>query len=123
MGDLPPHTHHPHPARALEESIWPSCPLWSKIVTMKTINVARLKAQLSACLRLVRSGERYVVLDRNEPVAQLGPLDATPGTGWETLARAGLVRLGSQEWSGLRIKPLRRRVPAQRLLAAVRDDA
>lgn len=92
------------------------------IVTMKTISVAQLKAQLSACLRLVRSGEQIIVLDRSEPVAQILPLDHHPGTGWDALARAGQIRLGTQVWASLRIEPLRRKVPAQRLLTAVRDE-
>jgi antitoxin (DNA-binding transcriptional repressor) of toxin-antitoxin stability system len=41
---------------------------------MRSINVAQLKAQLSACLRLAQSGERIVVLDRRQPIAEIVPL-------------------------------------------------
>jgi prevent-host-death family protein len=53
---------------------------------MKTINVAQLKAHLSACLRLARSGEQIIVLDRSEPIARILPLDDQPRTSWESLA-------------------------------------
>lgn len=89
---------------------------------MKTINVAKLKAQLSEFLRLAGAGEKIIVLDRSRPIAQILPLDASAGTDWDVLARTGRIRAGSQDWTTLRINPVRRRVPAQRLLDAVRAD-
>ena len=41
---------------------------------MHTITIARLKATLSAELRLVRAGESITVLDRTTPVAMLSPI-------------------------------------------------
>lgn len=40
---------------------------------METIRIGELKTRLSECLRNVRSGEAYVVLDRDTPIATLGP--------------------------------------------------
>jgi len=59
-----------------------------------------LKNRLSEYIRDVRAGERVLVTDRGEVVAELGP----PGhgaagsdvpAGLQTLARRGLARLGS----------------------------
>ena len=41
---------------------------------MKTVNIARFKAQLSRYLRVVRKGEEIVVTDRNLPVAKVCPI-------------------------------------------------
>jgi len=38
---------------------------------MKTVNITALKAQLSAHIRLVRSGEEVLVCKRNKPVARI----------------------------------------------------
>ena len=40
----------------------------------KPVGTAELKNNLSAYLKLVRRGARYVVTDRGEPVAELGPI-------------------------------------------------
>jgi len=40
---------------------------------MKTISVSQLKARLSQQLRLAEQGEQIVVLDREHPIAQIGP--------------------------------------------------
>jgi prevent-host-death family protein len=40
---------------------------------MRTVNIGELKAQLSAHIRRVRSGEEVLVCDRNEPVARIVP--------------------------------------------------
>jgi prevent-host-death family protein len=40
---------------------------------MKTVNIAELKAQLSAHIQLVRDGEEVMVCDRNKPVARIIP--------------------------------------------------
>jgi antitoxin (DNA-binding transcriptional repressor) of toxin-antitoxin stability system len=41
---------------------------------MKSVGVKELKAHLSAYLRMARSGELILVSDRNEVVAELGPV-------------------------------------------------
>jgi prevent-host-death family protein len=40
---------------------------------MKTVNIAELKARLSAHIQLVRDGEEVLVCDRNKPVARIIP--------------------------------------------------
>jgi prevent-host-death family protein len=42
---------------------------------MKTVNVARLKNQLSLYLRYVRKGEPVLIRDRNTPIAKIVPLE------------------------------------------------
>jgi prevent-host-death family protein len=46
-------------------------------MVMERVRIAELKARLSHYLRLVRSGTRVVVLDRDRPVARLEPVEAT----------------------------------------------
>jgi antitoxin (DNA-binding transcriptional repressor) of toxin-antitoxin stability system len=67
---------------------------------MKSVGVRELKNRLSEYLREVRSGERVLVTDRGEVVAELGP----PGQGGRepdvpaallALARRGLATLGA----------------------------
>lgn len=88
---------------------------------MKVVNVTELKAHLSAYLRRASRGTRIVVHDRNEPVAQLGPLE-TSAPGWrERLAAQGRLRPGSQAWGRLTIT--RVRTPdIQRALDEIRED-
>jgi prevent-host-death family protein len=43
----------------------------------ETVGVAQLRQNLSVYLRKIAAGERFVVTDRNRPVAMLGPV---PGT-------------------------------------------
>jgi prevent-host-death family protein len=40
---------------------------------MRTVNIAELKAQLSAHIRRVREGEEVLVCERNQPVARIVP--------------------------------------------------
>lgn len=40
---------------------------------MRTVNIADLKAQLSAHIQHVRDGEEVLVCDRNHPVARIVP--------------------------------------------------
>ena len=46
-------------------------------VVMKKVGVAELKAKLSEHLRAVRAGESITVMDRERPVADLVPHQAT----------------------------------------------
>jgi antitoxin (DNA-binding transcriptional repressor) of toxin-antitoxin stability system len=89
---------------------------------MKAIKVTELKSHLSRYLRLASRGRRILVTDRDEPIAELGPPQASPASWRERLARDGRLRPGSQNWSALRIAPLGRRVDIQASLRAVRDD-
>lgn len=89
---------------------------------MKSINVTELKAHLSRYLRAASRGTRIIVKDRDEPIAQLGPLE-TLSQGWrERLSSAGRLRTGTQAWGDLRISPLDREVEIQTSLQAVRED-
>lgn len=42
---------------------------------MRSVNIAELKNQLSACLHRVRAGEELLIRDRNIPVAKIIPLE------------------------------------------------
>jgi prevent-host-death family protein len=89
---------------------------------MKSINVTELKAHLSKYLRLASRGTRIVVTDRDEPVAELGPL-AKENIAWrDRLAREGRLRRGTQRWGTLRVSKLDRAVDIQSSLQAVRED-
>ena len=72
----------------------------SYIWNMKSVGVRELKNRLSEYLRDVRAGERVLVTDRGEVVAELAP----PGQGGRepdvpaallALARRGLATLGA----------------------------
>ena len=89
---------------------------------MKVINVTELKAHLSKYLRIASRGARITVKDRNETIAELGPPSSEPSSWPDRLARAGRLRLGTQEWSTLTVSRLPRHVDIQRSLQAVRED-
>jgi antitoxin (DNA-binding transcriptional repressor) of toxin-antitoxin stability system len=89
---------------------------------MKVINVTALKANLSKYLRLASRGTLIVVKDRDEPIAQLGPLPADRQAWRARLISAGRLRPGTQNWEHLSISPSDRRVDIQTSLQAVRDD-
>jgi antitoxin (DNA-binding transcriptional repressor) of toxin-antitoxin stability system/predicted nucleic acid-binding protein len=74
---------------------------------MKAINVSELKANLSKYLRMASRGTRIVVKDRDEPIAELGPLPKGAES-WRTrLAQAGRLRPGTQDWGSLRVSRCR----------------
>lgn len=89
---------------------------------MKDINVSELKAHLSRYLRMASRGARILVKDRDDPIAQLGPPEHAPLAWPERLAREGRLRLGSQNWSALKISKLDRAIDIQASLRAVRED-
>jgi antitoxin (DNA-binding transcriptional repressor) of toxin-antitoxin stability system len=89
---------------------------------MKTVKVSELKTHLSKYLRQAARGAQIVVKDRDEPIAQLGPLDRRVLPWRERLARDGRLRRGTQDWSSLRISPVTRRVDIQASLDAVREE-
>ena len=67
-------------------------------------------------------GTRIVVKDRDDPVALLGPLEPDNVPWFERLARGGRLRLGTQDWSKLRVSPVSPAVDIQAALRAVRED-
>ena len=89
---------------------------------MKDVNVTELKAHLSKYLRMASRGERIVVKDRDEPVAQLGPLSEKDVPWRERLAHEGRLRQGTQNWSKLKISKLNRPVNIQGSLRDIRDE-
>jgi antitoxin (DNA-binding transcriptional repressor) of toxin-antitoxin stability system len=93
-------------------------------MTMKShnVNVTELKARLSKYLRLASHGTRIIVKDRDEPVAELGPLQADALTWDVRLAREGRLRRGTQNWQELRVSKLEQQVDIQASLRAVRED-
>jgi prevent-host-death family protein len=90
---------------------------------MKKAKIAELKNHLSRYLDHVRSGESVLVLDRDQPVAQIVPLARPTGGARGRLARLerrGLIRRGSgglPEWLGKRKPPRLRGSVLKDLLA------
>lgn len=65
---------------------------------MLTVNIADLKARLSAYLVRVRAGEEIIIRDRNLPIAKLVPLTSTEVSAEElSLAASGDLRLPTQK--------------------------
>jgi len=65
---------------------------------MRTVNVAKLKDQLSKYLTFAKSGEEVVIRDRNLPVAKLVPFPAEGADDQELkLVAAGRLRLPTVE--------------------------
>ena len=61
---------------------------------MRSVNVAKLKDQLSKYLTFAKGGEEIVIRDRNLPVAKLVPFSAGEGSEEELLlVAAGKMRL------------------------------
>jgi antitoxin (DNA-binding transcriptional repressor) of toxin-antitoxin stability system len=92
---------------------------------MKSVGVRELKNRLSEYLREVRAGERVLVTDRGEVVAELAP----PGQSHEpdvpaellVLARRGLVTLGAPG-DEVTYPALPRKRPRKRTAAQLLDD-
>ncbi|MGA8706483.1 MAG: type II toxin-antitoxin system prevent-host-death family antitoxin [Steroidobacteraceae bacterium] len=81
---------------------------------MKTVGVRELKNRLSEYLRLVRSGERLLVTDRGEVVAEFSPpgegsSDPSLPPGLLALARRGLLTMGAGGENPYKALPRRRR--------------
>lgn len=89
---------------------------------MKAINVSELKAHLSKYLRMAARGQRIVVKDRDEPIAQIGPPEGEALSWRERLSREGRLRLGTQDWGNLKITKLKKQIDIQASLQAVRED-
>jgi antitoxin (DNA-binding transcriptional repressor) of toxin-antitoxin stability system len=89
---------------------------------MKAIKVTELKANLSKYLRLASRGTQILIKDRDEPLAQIGPVQGAARSWRERLEAQGRLRLGSQDWGSLRLSKPRRRVDIQASLRAVREE-
>lgn len=55
---------------------------------METVGIRELRQNLSAYLRRVAEGERFIISERREPVAVLGPLPERDDP-WERLIAEG----------------------------------
>ena len=89
---------------------------------MRDVNVTELKAHLSKYLRMASRGVRIIVKDRDQPVAQLGPLEQKDMPWHERLVHEGRLRPGTQNWAVLKVSRLNRRVDIQRSLRDVREE-
>jgi prevent-host-death family protein len=88
----------------------------------KAVKVSELKAHLSKYLRLASRGTRVVVHDRNEPVAELGPVRAAD-QGWaDRMVSQGRLRRGTQDWAKRTITAPSGGIDIQASLRAVRED-
>jgi antitoxin (DNA-binding transcriptional repressor) of toxin-antitoxin stability system len=76
------------------------------MVAMKSVGIKHLKARLSEYVRLARAGEFILVSDRDEVVAELGPVRHRPpatdsiDATLDRLAREGQVTRAAQSKRG-----------------------
>ena len=90
---------------------------------MTKAKIAELKAKLSAYVARARRGERIIVLDRDTPVAELGPIHDALGSGIDRLVADGRAR--SAKKTALKKNPFRgvkATIDVQQLLDEVRGD-
>lgn len=88
-------------------------------MTMKTANIAALKAHLSRYVKLVKKGQRILVLERNTPVAELIPYEPPPEEVFARLAAEGRCKLGTQNFASLTITPLKKPLTSKEVDAFV----
>ena len=73
---------------------------------MKTVNIAELKSQLSAHLRIVQEGGEVVVCDRKKPIARIVPIDPAHHSEQEQrLIARGVLAPARRGGSGVLSKP------------------
>jgi antitoxin (DNA-binding transcriptional repressor) of toxin-antitoxin stability system len=89
---------------------------------MKTMNIAALKANLSKVLKAVQAGETVTVLDRDQPIAEIAAIKPADSDPWRRLVRQGRLKLGTQDWSKLKVSKLPKRVRIQQILKRVNED-
>lgn len=68
------------------------------MVKPATVGVRELKTRLGGYLQRVRRGQRLIVTDRGEPVAEIRPVDNCDSeeAAWDRLVALGLVTRGTQ---------------------------
>jgi len=76
---------------------------------MSNVGVRELKAQLSQCLRRVRSGERLTITDRGRAIAELVPKVSPASLDW---AHA-MVAAGLASWKGGKPEGMARRIKSR----------
>lgn len=98
---------------------------------MKSVGIKQLKARLSEYVRLARRGETILVSDRDEVVAELGPVKQKPPESDSTdalldrLARGGQVTRAARSRSRRPWAPKPLGLPKEtvdRLLDELRED-
>jgi antitoxin (DNA-binding transcriptional repressor) of toxin-antitoxin stability system len=94
---------------------------------MQTVGVRELKNKLSEYLRRVRLGERVLVTDRGEVVAEMlppgqSPADPAVPAGLQALNKRGLLTLGAQAGADLYPALLRKRGGRRRSAARLLDE-
>ena len=62
---------------------------------MQAVNIKELKARLSSYIQQVRRGETFLVTDRNQVVARLGPVEQSVGKAESGIA-ARLAAIGAR---------------------------
>lgn len=97
------------------------------MIDMQTVGVRELKNKLSEYLRRVRLGERVLVTDRGEVVAEFlppGQGDADPSVpaGIQSLNRRGLLTLGAPGGANLYPELRRKETKRRRSVAQLLDE-
>jgi antitoxin (DNA-binding transcriptional repressor) of toxin-antitoxin stability system len=90
------------------------------------VKIGRLRDHLSRYLAAARRGERVIVMDRETPIAEIGPISSGPeaaASGRVELARRGVIVLAGRPGLSLREvgAPLRCRADTVRAVRADRD--
>lgn len=100
-------------------------------LVMKAVGIKQLKSRLSEYVRMARAGETILVSDRDEVVAELGPVrhQVPEPTSVEAildrLAERGTLTRSSQAKGGWRWKPPSLDLPsgtAREILDEIRED-
>src|SRR5438309_3988208 len=78
---------------------------------MKTVNIGKLKDNLSAYLQDVRNGEEVIVQDRKKPIARIVPIRSVDFTDEELyLASIGVLKLPEKprriDWDAVKNLPM-----------------
>jgi len=83
------------------------------------VGIAELRQNISVYLRRIAAGERFVVTDRNRPVAMLGPVPSTENR-LEQLIAEGQVKPPKRK--GPLPPPIKMDLPFNALTRAVEED-
>lgn len=78
---------------------------------MKTVNIGKLKDNLSAYLQEVRNGEEVIVQDRKKPIARIVPIRSADFTDEELyLSSIGVLKLPENpkgiDWNAIEKLPM-----------------
>jgi len=92
---------------------------------MKSANIAELKAHLSRYVKLVKKGQRVLVLERNTPVAELVPYQPPPQEILQRLVAEGRCKAPTLKSSEIHFTPLEAPMTTHEideLIVAVKGD-